>query len=73
MDWREVAPAIACPTLLITATPGKGGIVSPEVAQMATEMNEHITVAHIPGTGHHIRFENYADYVAAVRTFLAQL
>jgi pimeloyl-ACP methyl ester carboxylesterase len=73
MDWQEVAPKIACPTLLITATPEKGGIVTPEVAQMATEMNEHIIAAHISGTGHHVRFENYADYAAAVKSFLAQL
>jgi pimeloyl-ACP methyl ester carboxylesterase len=73
MDWREVAPKIACPTLLITATPEKGGIVTPEVAQMAREMNELITVAHIPGTGHHVRFENYPAYRDAVTAFLIQL
>jgi len=73
MDWQEVVPAIACPTLLITATPEKGGIVTPEVADMAHEMNELISVAHIPGTGHHVRFENYAAYRAAVETFLVQV
>ena len=73
MDWQEVVPAIACPTLLITATPEKGGIVTPEVARMACEMNAHISVAHIPGTGHHVRFENYDAYLTAVRTFLDNL
>ena len=70
IDWHEVVPAIACPTLLVTATPGQGGIVSPEVARLAGEMNAHISVAHVPGTGHHVRFENYETYLAAVRTFL---
>jgi pimeloyl-ACP methyl ester carboxylesterase len=73
MDWQKVARSISCPTLLITAEPEKGGIVTPQVARMATEMNEHIRVAHIPGTGHHIRFENYDAYVGAVKTFLKQI
>ena len=73
MDWREVVPAIACPTLLITATPDKGGIVTPEVAQMAVQMNPHVSVAHIPGTGHHVRFENYPAYRDAVKAFLARI
>jgi pimeloyl-ACP methyl ester carboxylesterase len=72
-DWREVVPAIACPTLLITATPGEGGIVTPEIAQEACEMNARISVVHIPGTGHHVRFENYTAYLAAVREFLNSL
>jgi N-formylmaleamate deformylase len=73
IDWREVVPAIACPTLLITADPDKGGIVTPEVARMASEWNAHITVARIPGTGHHVRFENYNAYRDTVRAFLAEL
>jgi N-formylmaleamate deformylase len=73
MEWQQVVPAIACPTLLITADPDKGGIVTPEVADMATRMNARITVAHIPGTGHHVRFEDYAAYRAAVEAFLAQV
>jgi pimeloyl-ACP methyl ester carboxylesterase len=73
MNWQEVVPAIACPTLLITATPEKGGIVTPKVAEMAREMNPLITVAHIPGTGHHVRFENYTAYRDAVVAFLGQV
>jgi N-formylmaleamate deformylase len=72
-DWREVVPAIACPTLLITADPDKGGIVTPEVARMAAEMNAHITATHVSGTGHHVRFENYNAYRDTVRAFLAEL
>ena len=73
MDWQEVAKSIACPTLLITAEPEKGGIVTPREARMATEMNDHIVEAHIPGTGHHVRFENYDAYVDAVKRFLAKI
>lgn len=73
MDWQQVVPAIACPTLLIAADPDKGGIVTPEVADMATGMNAQIRVVHIPGAGHHVRFEQYAAYRAAVEAFLAEL
>jgi hypothetical protein len=41
--------------------------------QTAVEANGQISVAHIPGTGHHVRFENYGDYLRAVRVFLAQV
>jgi hypothetical protein len=43
------------------------------MAQIATEMNEQISVAHIPGTGHHVRFENYPAYRDAVQAFLGNL
>ena len=71
MDWQEVARAIACPTLLITADPAQGGIVTPEVADMAQALNPRIEVVNIPGVGHHVRFEAYDAYMAAVRAFLA--
>ena len=71
MDWQEVARAIACPTLLITADPARGGIVTPEVAEMAQALNPRIQVVNIPGVGHHVRFEAYDAYMEAFRAFLA--
>jgi N-formylmaleamate deformylase len=73
MEWREIAKAITCPTLLITADPDKGGIVTPESAAEAVEINPNISVVHIPGTGHHIRFTDYDTYMDAVRTFLQEI
>ena len=61
------------PTLLITADPEKGTIITPEVAHVVTEMNSNISEAHIPGPGHHIRFENYDTYVDAVKVFLKEI
>jgi N-formylmaleamate deformylase len=72
-DWQEGVRALACPTLVVTADPDKGGIVTPEVAQWASEMNERISVAHIPGTGHHVRFEDHEAYMDAVEAFLGGL
>jgi N-formylmaleamate deformylase len=73
MPWQEVVRAISCPTLLITANPDKGGIVTPKLADKARAINSNLQVAHIAGVGHHIRFEDYDPYQAAVRAFLDEL
>ncbi|MBN1582444.1 MAG: alpha/beta hydrolase, partial [Anaerolineae bacterium] len=72
-DWQEGVRALACPTLVVTADPDKGGIVTPEVAQWASGINDCISVAHIPGTGHHVRFEDHEAYMDAVKAFLSEL
>lgn len=69
-DWLENVTQLTCPTLLVTADPQKGGIVTPAIAAHVQELNHLCTVMHIPGTGHHIRFEDYETYTKSVRTFL---
>ena len=69
-DWQQMVPTLACPTLVVTADPDKGGIITPELAAKVSAMNSRFTIAHIPGTGHHIRFEDYPVYMEAVRSFL---
>ncbi len=68
-DWSENVPQITCPTLIVTADPEKGGIVTPAIAARVGELNSRCTVTHIPGTGHHIRFEDYDTYMKTVWTF----
>ena len=69
--WQETAAQISCPTLLITADPDQGGIVTPEVAAEAAELNDQVKIVHIEGAGHSIRREAFEPYVQAVREFLA--
>ena len=69
-DWAEYIPQLACPTLLITADPEKGGIVTPAISDRVRELNQRCSVAHIPGVGHHIHFEDYEAYMKSVRAFL---
>jgi pimeloyl-ACP methyl ester carboxylesterase len=72
-NWRDVARAIDCPTLLITADVDKGAIVSEDMARQAGVLNNRIRVAHLPGAGHSIRREQYEGFIQVVRQFLKNL
>ncbi|HEY3340611.1 MAG TPA: alpha/beta hydrolase [Anaerolineae bacterium] len=69
-NWQDMIQSIACPTLLVTADPDQGGIVTPELAQQVMERNTHFRLVHIPRVGHHVRFGNHAEYMQALRSFL---
>ncbi|MBE0699187.1 MAG: alpha/beta hydrolase [Anaerolineaceae bacterium] len=70
--WQEHVPGIQCPTLLITADPGLGGIVTPEVERMVKEMNPKIRFVNFPGVGHHIRFAVHQAYMQAFTAFVRE-
>lgn len=72
IHWSEIVPKITCPTLLITADPEAGAIVTPEVAQEVAAMNANVKVAHISGAGHSIQREQFEQYMQAVTEFLAE-
>lgn len=69
-DWRELFPKVTCPTLLITADPDRGAIVTPQIAEEARRLLPSLKVARISGAGHSIRREQFDAYLAAVRGFL---
>lgn len=71
--WQDVARRITCPILLITADPGMGAIVTPEVAQEAAGLWRNGRVVHVAGAGHNIRREQYEQYVGAVTAFLGEV
>jgi N-formylmaleamate deformylase len=71
LNWRQALPRIASPTLLLTADPERGAIVTPEVAREARELQPLVQVVRIAGAGHSIRREQFEQYLAAVRIFLA--
>ncbi|MCP5097625.1 MAG: alpha/beta hydrolase [Chloroflexi bacterium] len=72
-DWQKNVSQLTSPTLIITADPEKGGIVTPAIADRVRELNHRCTVTHIPGTGHHVRFEDYETYMKTVHTFLQKI
>jgi N-formylmaleamate deformylase len=72
-DWTQIVPNITCPTLLVTADPELGSIMTAEVAKTAASMNSHIQVVHISGAGHNIRREQFGQFVRAVTGFLGNM
>ena len=72
-DWRDAAAKIQSPTLLITSGPEQWSIITPEIAQLAVQINPRIQAAYVPNAGHSIRRDNYSAYMEAVRAFLHSL
>ncbi len=71
--WQETVRAIRCPTLLVTADPERGAIVTPAIASEACALNPLLRAVYIPGAGHNIRRENHPQFIAAVREFLKEI
>ncbi|MCL4859661.1 MAG: alpha/beta hydrolase [Caldilineaceae bacterium] len=72
VDWNQILGNITCPALLLIADLERGGGVTPERAAEMQELVPQLQVVHIPGAGHNIRREQFAPYMEAVNTFLAQ-
>jgi len=70
--WHEIAPQITAPTLLLTANPARGGIVTPETAKEALALLPNGRTVNFPEAGHNIRREAYEPFIAAVRGFLQE-
>jgi N-formylmaleamate deformylase len=68
--WRELLPRVTCPTLLITADPERGAIVTPEIAAEAQRLLPSLKVVRIEGAGHSVRRDRFDEYVRVVREFL---
>ncbi len=71
LDWRATVSRITCPTLLITADPAQGAIVTAEGAAAFQTLLPQAQVAHIPDAGHSIRREQFVHYMQVIRTFLS--
>ena len=71
--WRRVVPNLDCPTLLVTADPERGAIISSDVAAEASRLNPNIVVARVDGAGHAIRYERLAAFMALLTPFLDHL
>lgn len=71
--WPATVLAIHCSTLLVTADPAQGGIVTPELAAEICAANPCFQLAHYPGIGHHVRFAVHEPYMQMLRAFLAKV
>jgi pimeloyl-ACP methyl ester carboxylesterase len=72
ISYRDIVPHITCPTLLITADPARGAIVTPELARRVCALNPRIQIVNITGAGHNIRRAKSDEYMSAVTAFLSQ-
>jgi pimeloyl-ACP methyl ester carboxylesterase len=71
--WQEDFRSLQSPTLLIHGESERGSMVAPEQAREALELNPNLRAVRIPGAGHNVRRENFADVLLAVRSFLAEV
>lgn len=62
---------LGVPTLLITGDPAQGAIITPAQTTAFQAMNPLVRVAHLPGAGHCLRYEQPATVAELVRAFLA--
>ncbi|GCE22940.1 alpha/beta fold hydrolase [Dictyobacter kobayashii] len=69
-SWRELAANVECPVLLITGDNALHAIVTPQIAQDALQYWRYGQLAHIAGTGHNIRRDNYSAFIQATTAFL---
>jgi N-formylmaleamate deformylase len=72
-NWLTTLQNITHPTLVFTANPELGGIVTPEVVAKIRQLNPKVTIVNIPDVGHLIRFDNYTTYMDVLRAFLKQV
>ncbi len=70
-NWQEVAEAISVPTLLIHTDGKRDGLLKPEIVEMLTSKNPHLSSLEVPNAGHNTRRENFDDYMVGVKVFLA--
>jgi N-formylmaleamate deformylase len=71
--WSTLFGAVSCPALVMTADPGRGAIVTPEVAAKLRELNPRAKLVNVPGVGHLIRYDAFDAYMSALREFLEAL
>lgn len=72
-SWRDEIAGLRAPTLLLHGEPGRGSMAGAEQVNEARSLNPNLRALKIPGAGHNVRRENFADVLLAVRGFLGEL
>jgi pimeloyl-ACP methyl ester carboxylesterase len=74
VPWRPMVARFACPTLVLIGDDDvPGTVVSRADAEEAARLNPLVRWVQVPGAGHHVKYDRFDDYVAAVTGFLGNL
>ncbi|MDQ3813478.1 MAG: alpha/beta hydrolase [Armatimonadota bacterium] len=73
VDWLTILRRITCPTLLITADPARGAMITEQSAREFQAMVPQLRIAHVPEAGHSIHRDQFDRYMEVVRAFLQQV
>jgi N-formylmaleamate deformylase len=72
--WRDSVKAFQRPVLLLIGSRSdRGAIITSEVANEAHALNKLLTWQQIEGAGHHLRYDQFDQFVAAVQAFATPL
>jgi len=71
--WAEQVIKFKTPVLLVYGNTNLGGIVGPDIAAEARRLNPLVEPVQVPTAGHSIRREQFEEYLAVVREFLARI
>lgn len=71
--WKDDLVKARCPMLLITADMNLGAIVSKKTTDFVCKNNPRIQSLYIPGAGHNIHREKYAEVLKGIENFLTTI
>jgi N-formylmaleamate deformylase len=70
-DYRQLLASVRCPALLLTGSPDLGALVDEDTAVAALVAGPTLKRLHLPGAGHCIHRDRFADCLSGVEAFLA--
>lgn len=72
LDWRNIAPHLTIPGLLITGDPALGAIVSEEITREIQSLWSTLTIEHIKQAGHSIHRDQPDPVTQVVKQYLRE-
>lgn len=71
--WQADLKTATCPMLLITADESAGAIVSEATSGYIRSNHPDVEILYIPGAGHSIQREKYAETLRGIEVFLSKI
>ncbi len=71
-DWWRCLGSISCPTLMLTAEPQRGALMSDRVEVQLRQTCPHIKLVRLSGAGHNIHRDQFDRFMSIVTDFFEQ-